>query len=318
VVKIDKEFRLSDDTVNCYGYRLLTSGLMLEKFNPSIGYLMHDREKGVAIRWEDLVVREGALYGRPVVNDQLYPNLAKEIEEGFYQGASVGHIVAIEMSDEPSLKMEGQTGPTVTKWFPRECSIVDIPGNYNAIALAKLYGEKNDNVLMDLSHNTPNFMDKNTITVEALITLGLADLTAESTSEQAMNVLTELVAKAKRVDEAEKNFNDLKAEMDTIKAKAASEKIESVLAAGLADHRLTKELADTLKNDYAANPEGLEKLVAAMPKQTTASSQLAAPAVPEKYAGKNYNDLYASGELEDIKKNYPDLYAKLREEAGLK
>jgi hypothetical protein len=52
--KIDRDFCLSDSTVNCYGFRLLTSGCQLERFNPPIGYLMHERQKGVACRWEDL------------------------------------------------------------------------------------------------------------------------------------------------------------------------------------------------------------------------------------------------------------------------
>lgn len=319
MTKIEKEFRLSDETVNCYGYRLLTSGLMLERFNPAIGFLMHDRERGVAIRWEDLEVRDGALYGKPVVNETEYPNLAQEIEDGFYAAASVGHIVALELSDDPQLKMEGQTGPTVTRWFPRECSIVDIPGNYNAVALGKLYDEKNDQVLIDLSDNTnqnENKMEK-VITIATLLSLGLADLTAESSSEQVMDALKDLAAKAARVDEAEKKCNDLVAEMAAMKEKAAAEKVEAILKEGLADHKLTKELADALKADYATNPEGLEKLVAAMPKQATVASQLKAGEVPEKYSGKSYHDLYASGELERVKKEYPDLYAKLREEAGL-
>lgn len=320
MTKIEKEFRLSDETVNCYGYRLLTSGLMLERFNPAIGYLMHDRERGVAIRWEELEVRDGALYGKPVVNETEYPNLAKEIEDGFYAAASVGHIVALELSDDPSLRMEGQTGPTVTKWFPRECSIVDIPGNYNAVALGKLYDEKNDQVLIDLSDNENikhnNKMEK-VITIATLLSLGLADLTAESSSEQVMEALKALADKAAKADEAEKKCNDLVAEMAAMKEKAAAEKVEAILKEGLADHKLTKELAETLKADYASNPEGLEKLVAAMPKQATVASQLKAGEVPEKYAGKSYNDLYANGELERVKKEYPDLYAKLREEAGL-
>ena len=76
--KIDKEFCLSDDSVNCYGYRLLTNGLKLERFNPPIGFLMHNREAGVAVRWEDLVVRDGCLFGRPSVNETL-PNRLRRV-----------------------------------------------------------------------------------------------------------------------------------------------------------------------------------------------------------------------------------------------
>jgi len=52
--KIDKEFCLTDDSVNVYGYRLLTSGLLMDevKKNP-IGFKMHNRDNGVVVRWED-------------------------------------------------------------------------------------------------------------------------------------------------------------------------------------------------------------------------------------------------------------------------
>ena len=152
MIKVDKEFLLTDETVNCYGYRLLTSGLQLARFEPPIGFFMHNREQGVAVKWEDLVVRDGALYGKPVVDEIRFPDLPQQIMDGFYAAASVGHIVALEWSDEPNMKLEGQTGPTVTKWFPRECSIVDIPGNYNAVAQNKLFDE-GGNVLLDLSDN---------------------------------------------------------------------------------------------------------------------------------------------------------------------
>ena len=207
--KIDREFCLTDDSVNVYGYRLLTGGLQLDTFNPPIGFLMHKRELGVAVRWEDFRTEVGKLYAKPVVNTTLFPDLAQQIEDGFYSAASVGHIVAVEVSDDPALRLEGQTGPTVTKWFPRECSIVDIPGNYNA--LAKLYDES-DGVLQDLSDNinsgdnTPtneNNMDKPMILVAEM---NLPNLSADATPEQAHVVLQDLVAKATRVDAAEKEL----------------------------------------------------------------------------------------------------------------
>jgi len=310
--KIDREFLLTDDSVNCYGYRLLTSGLQLDRFDPPIGFFMHEREQGVAVRWEDLAVRNNALYGKPVVDDSRFPDLVKQIEDGFYSAASVGHIVALEMSEEPSLKMEGQTGPTVTKWFPRECSIVDIPGNYNAVAQSKLFDEDN-NVLMDLSDKQTNsFMEKRTITIEALLAIGLPNLVAESTSEQAVQIIKDLVDKATRTDQAEADLHSLQAEMTSLKEQVTAEKISAIVEKALADHKVNAAMADKLKKDYATNPAGLEALVAAMPAQTTITAQLKADELPEKYKGKTWHDLYMQeGALEDIKKNYPSYYEKL-------
>ncbi len=312
--KIDKEFLLTDDSVNCYGYRLLTSGLQLDRFEPPIGFFMHEREQGVAVRWEDLTIRDNALYGKPVVDDSRFPDLVRQIEDGFYSAASVGHIVALEMSEEPALQLAGQTGPTVTKWFPRECSIVDIPGNYNAVAQSKLFDEDN-NVLMDLSDKqTPIFMQKETITIEALLEIGLPNLVAESTSEQAMEIIKELADKAARTEAAEAELKNLQAEMNSLQAKVVADKVNAIVEKALADHKINAAMADKLRADYATNPDGLELLVAAMPQQTTITDRLNVINIPEKYKGKSWQELYMiEGALEDIRKNFPTYYQQLKD-----
>lgn len=195
--KINIEFCLTDDSVNVYGYRLITAGLELDRFNPPIGFLMHNREQGVAVRWDDFRIADGKLFAKPIVNLVRFPDLADQIENGFYNAASVGHIVALEVSDDNQKKLEGQTGPTVLRWFPRECSIVDIPGNYSSIA--KLYDEQ-DNVLHDLTAQADNsqFMEM-TLTPEQITLLNLAD---NATPEAFGTALANLKARADRADQA--------------------------------------------------------------------------------------------------------------------
>ena len=109
------------------------------------------------------------------------------------------------MTDDPVYQLEGQTGPTVLEWFPRECSIVDIPGNYNAIA--RLYDEA-DNLLHDLTDKRFN-MDKKTIEVEAL---GLPNLSAEASAEDVRNAIKEINDHTdEKFDEVDflKQFSDL-------------------------------------------------------------------------------------------------------------
>lgn len=301
--KIDREFCLTDDSVNVYGYRLITSGLQLDRFVPAIGFLMHNRERGVAVRWEDFRTESGKLYAKPVVNDSAFPDLAQQIEDGFYSAASVGHIVVLEMSDDNSIKLEGQTGPTVLKWFPRECSIVDIPGNYNAIA--KLYDEA-DNVLHDLSDNISQFDNMNRITIEPAA-LGLPNLADNATVADVKAAISDLAAKAGQADK-------LKKELDDLKSATTKARIDAALKKGMSDRKLTKELAGRLRIDYADSAEALEALIASMPKQVSVTATLADVDVPAKYQGKTWRELYISGELADVKKNYPDLYEKLKNE----
>ena len=302
--KINKEFCLSDDSVNVYGYRLLTSGLMLERFKPAIGFLMHDRESGIAVRWEDIRTEGGKVFASPVVNTTKFPNLVQEIEDGFYAAASVGHIVAVELTDDPKYKLEGQTGPTVTKWFPRECSIVDIPGNYNAIA--KLYDDK-DNVLRDLSDNfSLKHKDNMDEKVFKVADLKLPGTTADLSIDQINAKIGDLAARADKADKLEKELADLKAE-------ANKKEVYAILEKGMADKKLTKELADKLGKDYEDNPSGLKMLVDAMQPQTTITDKLGDAKVPAQYEGKTWQDLYCSGELEVIKTKYPEYYEQLKQ-----
>jgi hypothetical protein len=326
--KIDIEFCLTDSSVNVYGYRLLTTGLQLKKFRPAIGFLMHSRGGGIAVKWTDFKVEGDRVFAKPNINEKLYPELAEQIEDGFYAAASVGKIVALKMSEEPGDKIEGQTGPTVTEWYPRECSIVDIPGNYNAVTrdllsvqqaplpeqknlyedegLRQLYDES-DNILMDLSYNinqgkTPQTLDKMDSDIIKLSDLKLPEGT---TPDMAVSMFSDLQDKASKLDTAVKELADLKAAQTT-------EKVAGILEKGKADKKLTVELADKLATDYAGNPQGLQALVDSMPSQTMVTQSLNDGKVPEKYAGKTYQDLYLSGELGEVKKSFPDFYSELK------
>lgn len=304
--KIEKEYCLTDNSVNCYGYRLLTEGFLMDRFKPAIGYLMHKREGGVAVKWEDFRQEGDKLFAKPVINTANYPNLADEIEAGFYDAASVGHIVAIELSDDDSQKLDGQVGPTVTKWFCRECSIVDIPGNYNA--LAQLYDD-GGNVLVDLSASKQSLnifdqkMDKPTMTVAMFAGLNLM---ADATQAQVDTAFADLLDKAKKHDE-------MKTELENLKAQQTKDKVEALIASGKSEGKLTNELAAELEVSYRDNPDGLKNLLAKMPKQTRVTGEKANLSdVPEKWRGKTYRELYVSGELPALKAECPEYYEQLK------
>lgn len=134
--KINKEYVLSDSSVNDFGFRLLTSGYQIAEYikNP-IGYYMHKRDDGVLVRWDEVAIKGDTIVGTPCVNlnNPRGQQTADEIEGGFLNAASMGHFVILEVSDDPILKLTGQTGPTITKWYNRECSLVDIGSNSNAL-----------------------------------------------------------------------------------------------------------------------------------------------------------------------------------------
>lgn len=318
--KIDKEFCLTDNSVNVYGYRLLTEGLDLAHYmkNP-IGFMMHDREGGVIVKWEDFRTEGDKLYGKPVIN-LSHPkgeDIATQVENGFINAASMGKIVCLAATDDPKLKLDGQTGPTVTKWFPREISFVDIPGNHNA--LANLY-DINDNELnlADFVKPKPKEMSKVLLTAAMLTALNLSD---KSSEEDANKAFQDLVDTAGKVPGLEKDLADKTAaltdkekELDDLKAANVAKEVQDLLDKGEADKKLTKDLSKELADSFKDNPAGLKKVIEAMPAQTVITDQLADPKEVAEFLGKSWDDLYASNKLETVRTNFPDLYEKLRKE----
>lgn len=134
-------FTLSDESVNSYGTRVLTSGIDLSRFrtNPVMFY-GHDRTKLPIGRWEDIRVENGVLTANPVFDseDTFAQEVRRKVEKGFLKAASIGFDV-IETSDEPRYLAKGQKRATVTKSRLVEASIVDIPANANSLVAVKLY-----------------------------------------------------------------------------------------------------------------------------------------------------------------------------------
>ena len=318
--KIDKEFCLTDNSVNVYGYRLLTEGLQLDQYkkNP-IGFMMHDRDGGVVVKWEDFRTEGDKLFGKPVIN-LSHPkgeDIATQVENGFINAASMGKIVCLAATDDKTLKLEGQTGPTVTKWFPREISFCDIPGNHNA--LANLY-DINDNELdlADFIINTKKDMSKALVTATMLAAMNLSDNASETDIAQKFQ---DLVDNAAKVPGLEKNLADTKTELqgkekelNDLKAETSKKEVADLIEKGKTDKKLTKELADKLADQYSDNPSGLKDLIDVMPAQTVVTENLDDTKGSEQFQDLSWDELYKADKLETVRKQFPDLYEKKRKE----
>jgi hypothetical protein len=263
--KIDRDFLLSDSTVNVYGFRLMTDGYVIDEFkkNP-IGYYMHDREGGVIVRWEDLRVDGDKVYGKPVINlsNERGQQCVDEIENSFLNGASVGHIVALEWSENPDDMMPGQTGPTITKWYNRECSICDVPGNMNALALY----DKEGNVINLTDFKTQkNNMDKIFLTPEQLVKIGLK---ADSKQTEIDTAIGNLVVRAAQVDDLTAQLTTARTEKDNavtelnnLKTSTTDEKVDRILTDALTSKKMTVEMKNVLATQYKGKPDELKALV---------------------------------------------------------
>lgn len=310
--KIDREFLLSDSSVNVYGFRLLTGGYLIDEFkkNP-IGYYMHDREKGVVVKWEDLRMENDKVYGKPVINlsNERGQQIVDEIEGGFLNGASVGHIVALKFSEDPKDMLPGQTGPTITKWYNRECSVCDVPGNMNALALYDKDG--NEIKLTDFKIQNNN-MEKIILTAETISKIGLK---AEASQAEANIAIDNLIAKAAKVDDLTTKLTAAEtaktaAETALADHKKATEKkdVTDQLAAAVTEKKITVELSAVLATQYEGRPAELKAVLTAMKPYESVVERLAAAGIdyssnPELKAlmAKPGRELWINGELDKLK-----------------
>ena len=322
--KIDREFVLGDSSLNSYSYRLLTSGYLMDEFkkNP-IGYHMHGkgeftREQGVLVKWDDLRMQDDKVYGKPCINlnHPRGQRTVDEIESGFLNAASFGQLVALEISSNPADYLEGQTGPTISKWYNRECSLVDVPGNYNATAQDLV--DENDKPIDLSDFNTQKFnMEKIFLTPAQLA--AIPNLKADADQATVNIALQDLIAKAGKVDGlttelATANTAKETAETDLtdLKTATATKEVADLAATALKEGRITKEGADKLVVQYAGKPVELKDLLSAFQpyKGIVANLNPAAKNVADLVA-KDYDELDKSGKLEDLLAAAPDeFYSK--------
>ncbi len=320
--KIDRQYVLSDSSVNEYGFRLLTSGYQIDAFqkNP-IGYYMHKREEGIVLKWQDLRIEEDKVVGTPVINLSHARGVqtCDEAENGFLNAASVGHIVVLEYSTDPETMLPGQTGPTITKWYNKECSLVDIPGNCNA--LTRLYdAQENEINLVDLNITPPVIRSlKQSTLKEICSSLNLADETEEQT---VLGTIQDLVKQSECI--VQENIalrNDkitLQSQIDEMNNMRTRYEVAALLDRALEDKKVTVELRDKLSVDYAANPSALKSLLSAMPAYRSIAEHLKAQPqnnIESQWQWDDYekNDP-AGNKLKALRANDPDKYKQLFDE----
>jgi len=222
---MSKRVRLTNDTLNSYGYRVLTSGVDVSQYerNPLLLY-MHERGKVIGYM-KDIRVEDGEITGEPCFDEatELSKQCKKQWDFGSLRMVSIGFDV-LETSGDPKYLLEGQKRPTVTKSRIYEVSVVDIGANDDAIVLRKdgtqiTLGDGSDCPLPLLSNNPINNQPQMELKQIAL-TLGLP----ETADEAAVNAkLAELKSSKDEVEKMRKENDDLKLAQITAAVDAAVE-----------------------------------------------------------------------------------------------
>jgi len=236
-----KTFVLSDESVNSYGFRVLTSGIDISDFekNP-IMLWCHSRvwrgteDEVLPIgRWENLRVEGGKLLGDTNfdMDDPFAVKIANKVDKGFIKACSMG-ISILERSEAIEHIVVGQTRPTVTRCKLNEVSIADIPSNTNSISLydangnmIELTAESVDCTIGIINNQNQNEKNMKLIALK----LGLGE---NATEAEIVAKLTEVLGMQEKLTEKDTEIAKLKAAALEADKKTIEKLVNDAVVAG--------------------------------------------------------------------------------------
>lgn len=133
-----KRVRISNDSLNSYGFRVLTSGLDVAQYNRN-PVLLYMHERGNVVGYvKDLKVENNEVTGELMFDcaSELSQRCNKQFEFGSLRMVSAG-LEIIETSEDKDLLVTGQTRPTITRSKLFEVSIADVGANDDALVLQR-------------------------------------------------------------------------------------------------------------------------------------------------------------------------------------
>lgn len=305
-----KRVRITNDSLNSYGTRVLTAGMNVEQYqrNPVLLY-MHERGNVIGYV-KDLKVEDGEVTGELMFDEasELSVRCKKQYEFGSLKMVSAG-LDILETSEDPELLVQGQTRPTVTKSKLFEVSLVDVGSNDDAIVLQKdgkkiTLGKDSECPLPLLNNNNQNQkqMEQKMVAMQ----LGLPATATEA----------EINAKLDELKTA-------KEENERLQQKNAALTLASITAAvekAVGEKRITPDKKDEFINlGKEVGLEKLESILSAISPQMKLSSVIGhqGGAATEPTTYKKLSDV-PSGQLITLRKEQPDEYKRLyKEEYGM-
>ena len=305
-----KRVRITNDSLNSYGTRVLTAGMNVEQYqrNPVLLY-MHERGNVIGYV-KDLKVEDGEVTGELMFDEasELSVRCKKQYEFGSLKMVSAGFDI-LETSEDPELLVQGQTRPTVTKSKLFEVSLVDVGSNDDAIVLQKdgkkiTLGKDSECPLPLLNNNNQNQkqMEQKMVAMQ----LGLPATATEA----------EINAKLDELKTA-------KEENERLQQKNAALTLASITAAvekAVGEKRITPDKKDEFINlGKEVGQEKLESILSAISPQMKLSSVIGhqGGAATEPTTYKKLSDV-PSGQLTTLRKEQPDEYKRLyKEEYGM-
>ena len=262
-----KRVRISNDSLNSYGSRVLTSGMDVSQYNRN-PVLLYMHERGNVVGYvKDLKVENNEVTGELMFDcaSELSQRCKKQFEFGSLRMVSAG-LEILEMSEDKDLLVVGQTRPTITKSKLFEVSVADVGANDDALVLQRngkmiTLGRDGDCDLPLLNNNNKQQkteeMDNKTIALQ----LGLPETATEAE-------ISAKIAELKAVKEQN-------ASLLQEKEKLTLARINSLVDQAIADKRIELNNKDQfVELGKKIGAEELEKTLKAMHPAVKLSSVL--------------------------------------------
>lgn len=310
--EMGKRVRISNDSLNAYGTRVLTSGMDVSQYNRN-PVLLYMHQRGVVIGYvKDLKVENDEVTGELVFDcaSDLSKQCKKQWEFGSLKMVSAG-LDIVELSEEKDVLVPGQTSPTITKSKLFEVSVVDIGANDDAIVLTKdgkqiTLGRDGECPLPLLNNNNnqkTSEMENRTLALQ----LGLPETATEA----------EITAKLTELKAAKEQNESLQQEKESL----TLARIEGIVTQAVVEKRLSEENKQQfIELGKKIGVEDLEKTLKVMSPQMKLSAVLGHQGGTPKGQPATFNKLseVPPATLGELREKNPEEYKRLyRAEYGM-
>lgn len=314
-----KRIVISDESINSYGFWVMTDGIDLSAFLKNPVMLWNHNRGGLGVTsdqlpigiWKDLRIENGVLTGEPVFdkNDEFAVKIKQKYESGILNACSIG-FAPLEWSDAPEMLKEGQKVATVTRCRLLEISICDIPSNANATVV--LYDDDNKVInLSDLPNKAIGPKINNNMPKEIALTLGLD----ENASPQAcVNAITELKSEIASHEATRQNLEDENRQMrlrlkaiDDAAAEAQKQEVVNLLDDAVKSGRIDATARPKFEKLFELDHEAAKTALAALPERKPMEAKPAGTGDSD-LCKMSWDELDKADRLLELKTKYPEIY----------
>ena len=309
-----KRIVLTDESLNSYGFWVLTSGIGLEAFlrNPVMLW-NHNRDYDGTVNaqlpigyWKDLRVEsDGSLTAEPVFDetDEFAVKIKNKYESGVLNACSIGFRV-LEWSEDPKFLKPGQTVATATKSVLLEASICDIPSNPNATKVV-LYDENKETVnLSDLPNVAIGPKINHSNMKDIALKLGLPENSDQQACIAAIKQKDDTIAtlKAEKAALQAKVNGYERAEAEARKQEAVA-LLDDAVRKGRIDATVKPQFEKLFELDHEAAKTALAALPERKPLEATDTASAAGDLIKM-----SWDELDKADLLYELKTKHPEVY----------